>query len=186
VVAIAEKAALIAAIQKRDAKARANKCALHSDQIKYFYCEPCEEAVCAVCVHAKHSDCRPKPVEVAAAAAKVRAAQSAELQIIAGPADAQSVAACADGPSAPAGLDTLIGADALRAKISEMQTGQTAAVGGCGRTAGGRGHCSRGSRPPSRCRLTVSFLCSCDECVRLRRAAFLLCAGAERHRRAGR
>ena len=118
VVAMAEKAALVAAIQRRKAKARANKCALHPDQIKYLYCQQREEAVCSVCVHAKHADCRPRPVEVAAAAAKVRAAQSVELEIIA------TGAVPADGHGASAGLYTLAEADALRVKIGEMQAGE--------------------------------------------------------------
>ena len=125
--------------------------ALHSDQIKYLYCEQCEEAVCAVCVHAEHSDCRPKPVEVAAAAKKTRDNQSAELKIIAGPPETHGAATGAHGSGAAVGLDTLIGVKALRAKISEMQTGQP----GSGRLMGERREDVDGQAAAMGCRSTA-------------------------------
>jgi len=127
---MAEKAALLAAVQKREAKARANKCALHPDQIKYLYCSDCEEAVCAVCVHGRHA--AHGKVEIAEAAAEARKRFESELQLIA------AAASSADGHGAAGGLGTLTDADALRAKICKMQTGQTAPSGGRGSDQ--RGH----------------------------------------------
>jgi hypothetical protein len=82
VVALAEKAALLAAAKKREAKAQANKCAAHPDQIKYLYCLGCKEAICAVCVHGKHSG--HGKIEIAEAAEQQRKELQAALDKISG------------------------------------------------------------------------------------------------------
>ena len=98
-------------------------------------------------MHAKHSDCRPKPVEVARGGKEDqgRAERSAGNHRNRHWPDRRSRVGAA------AGLDTLADADALRVKISEMRTGET----GSGRLMGDHREDADGAVAAMGCRPTA-------------------------------